>query len=319
MVMAFKLAGALKNGVLITILNAQQGTKKMMSKWLGVPPDNYEPTATSVGASLADVTKHFALKMQGKEDSSKLWLLAKELDFMPDNYYFSEEKTNFYSDSIRFAPSSYAFMFHNMVETYGALMQLSIILRSMQLQNAKGEKFSAYDAYEVKDGKLVWTKGLRGRKQIAEGVFEDLTSLDLNEAKTIRRAYERLQGSYRTEEKTAIEAHVLGGFLFQFKKFFFRYLKDWLASPYKDETLGRYVQVKNVDKPSDVPVWQWESQLMEGRLNVLVGGMIALTQGKKARSDYFGQKNLEGAKGSRAKLLMELANTALWMLGLYVM
>lgn len=154
-VMAFRLAGALRNGTLITILNSQQGTKKRLSSLLGVPPDNYEPDEKAVSGSMLDVVKHFGLKMQGKEDSSKLWLLAKELDFMPDNYYFSNDKTNFYSDSIRFAPSSYAFMFHNMVETYGALMQLSIILRSMQLRNIKGEKFSAFDAYEVKDGKLV--------------------------------------------------------------------------------------------------------------------------------------------------------------------
>lgn len=50
---------------------------------------------------------------------------------------------------------------------------------------------------------------------------------------------------------------------------------------------------------------------MEGRLNVLVGGMIAAAQGKKARSEYFDQKNLEGAKGSRAKMLMELTNTVI--------
>jgi hypothetical protein len=318
MVMSFKLVRAAANGLLIATLNVQQGTKSALAKIMGVPPDDYTPNAKATALAAADLRTFFADKMMGREDNNKLWLLAKELDFMPDNYYFTEDKTNFYSDSIKFAPMSYAFMFHNIVETYGAIMHLSILLRSLNLENAAGERFTAYDAYSVKDGKLVWTKGVRGKKEIAEGVFEDLKELDLFEAKNIRRAYERLQGSYRTEEKTAAEATVMGAFLFQFKKFFVRYLKDWIASPYKDVTVGHYIKNQNIERPDGVPVWKWESEVMQGRLSVMAGSIVAGLQGKKALEQYMGQVDVEGRKGSRKKLMMELTNTLLWMIALYV-
>lgn len=72
----------------------------------------------------------------------------------------------------------------------------------------------------------------------------------------MRRAYELLHGSYRKEEKVAMEAHVLGEFIVQFKKFFFTYMKNLYRSSVDDMTVGRYVIDKSISRPDGMPVWQ---------------------------------------------------------------
>jgi len=314
-VMAFKLASAIRNGLLISVLNVMNATRIGISKLLGVPPDDYTPTSKGTFAAFLDVAKYFGQKMQGKEDDSKLWQMAKEFDWLPDNYPYSTDPKNFFSESIKFSPNSYAFMFHNFVETYGALAHLSILMRSLKLKNAAGESFSAWEAYEVKDGKLQWTKGSRGKVEVSEGVFKDLEGLDINEIKNMRRAYEKLQGSYRKEEMAAIESTIMGGFLYQFKKYFFQYMKNLFASPFKDQTVGQYVINKDITRPDGVPVWKWESEVMEGRLKVLAGGIMAGGLSKARWSAYLDTDAYNGpnTRIARRKHLMELVNTMLWM------
>ena len=154
LIMGFKLASAIRNGMLITVLNTMNATKATMARRMGIPPEDYRPTAKGTFAAFVDLKDFYALKLQGREEESKLWNLAKKFDWLPDNYPYSQDPKDFFSESIRFSLNSYTFSFHNMVETYGALAQLSMLMRTMQLTNDKGEKFSAWEAYSMKDGNL---------------------------------------------------------------------------------------------------------------------------------------------------------------------
>lgn len=312
-VMAFRLMSAFKNAILITIVNAMQATEGRISSILGVPPDRFSPNAKGLLRGYLDVVGLFKDYMLGTYRDNKLYLMAKEFDFLPDNYTYHmyAAKTDDAFSTMRNAGFlSYAFMFQNLAETYGAYMHLAMLARSMKLQNAKGETFSVWDAYEVKDGKLVWTKGERGAMLTKDGqkVFSELTP---QEIKTMKRLYEMVHGSYRREEAIAIEANIFGQFLVQFKKYYFRYLKELGASRYTDMTVGQFVRREDIKRPDGLPVWEWESQVMEGRLRTLAGAVSALLHmgSDKGLRSYL---KTEYKARSFAKLL----NTAIWLLGL---
>lgn len=96
--------------------------------------------------------------------------------------------------------------------------------------------------------------GTRGFIENPDKSLTELKELTELEIKTLKRAYEKLNGSYRKEEKTAIEATVLGDFIMQFHKYFYQYLKVLFSSPYKDITVGKYVMTGK--RPEGMPVYQ---------------------------------------------------------------
>lgn len=306
-VMGFKLVGATFNGIFITLVNASQSTKKLISNWLGVPPDEYD---TSIG----DVTKSFLAmgdfwkhSLAGRPDKSKLWNLAKIGGWLPDNYDFNMHNPNLLSHSPTMGMNSFAFMFHNFVETYGALWHLGMMLRSMKFKDEKGKTYTAWDAYNT-EGQ--WTKGIRGKVEVSEGsnIFKELKELDGLEWKNLRRAYEKLHGSYRQEERIAAESMIWGQFAVQFKKYLPTYMKNMYASAYKDITVGQYVL--DMTRPEDIPVYKWEEQIMAGRLRVLASaaaaGALPSTEAWKKMPLY------------RKRHIAALLNTGLWfMMALY--
>jgi hypothetical protein len=313
-VMGWKATSAAFNGALITITNAMHLTKGIVGKIVGVNPDDWDADLGKSALGWKDYAGYLKDTMTGNAHNNKLWLMAKEFNWMPDNYDYDTGAPDLTYDTTRPTLNSYAFMFHNMVESYGALTHLAVLSRSVKLTNATGEKFSIYDAYDVKDGKLVWTKGSRGKKLGANGIQEDLNELDFREVKSLKRANERMHGSYRKEEQVAISATVWGEFLLQFKKFFYTFLKGLYGSPYNDITVGKYVLNKNISRPDGVPVWEWENEVMQGRLRVLSASMMAMVS--KKHRDVLALAD-DKTKLSRKKRIAELINTGMWMAMMY--
>ena len=205
------------------------------------------------------------------------------------------------------------------METYGGLVHLGMLMQSIKV-DVNGKKVSLWDAYD-ENGE--WKVGVRGKVEVAPGEFKDLKELDTLEIKNLKRAYEKLHGSYRKEERTQIEVSVIGEFLLQFKKFFYTYMKNLYASPYNDITTGRYVLRNDISRPDGVPVWKWESEVMQGRINVLMGGFIASSMMDKlalglTNKEFYGTRGNRNAQQlARTKRVLELANTALWMMMMY--
>lgn len=322
--MGFSAVGAAFNTALITVTNTMNVTKPLISRLMGIPPEDIQVSEKGVAKAYAEYTKHLGMVMAGKGDESKLFLMAKKFDWLPDNYDYKAGRDTLFADVTSPSLFSHAYMFHNLGETYGALVHLAMMTNSIKL----GKK-SIWDSYKVENGELVWVGGTRGKVEIADGVFEDLKELDDREMKNLRRAYEKLHGSYRSEERTAIETTVVGQFLFQFKKFFFTYLKNLYSSPLNDITVGRYVLDKNISRPDDVPVWKWEEEVMTGRVRVGVAAIAAMVklpylmyqndfkwdESKKEFVSLFGKKDdRTKQQAARLKAMMELANTGMWLI-----
>ena len=171
-----------------------------------------------------------------------------------------------------------------------------------------------WDAYDDQGN---WKLGVRGVLDKGNGIVEELTDLTPLEVKAMKRAYEKLNGSYRKEEKTAIETTVIGDFILQFHKYFYQYLKVLYADPYKDITVGKNVMIGK--RPDGMPVYQWHSDIMEGQMRVLAGSIGTLASKRSIKelrkylqdTDKFGANTL---KGHRARALGAAINTGLWFM-----
>jgi len=313
-VMGFKVVGAAFNAGLITITNAMNSTKYVWAAIAGVDPEDVKVSKGAVTFGFAAYADYLKNSMLGTPEKSKIWNIAKKFDWMPDNYGYGDNKEDLLYDTTQKGLSSFAFMFHNYVESYGALTHLGIMMNSIKVDTADGKK-KLWDLYD-REGN--WTGGDRGKVEVAPGEFKTLNELDTFEIKNLKRAYEKLHGSYRQEEKTALEVTVLGEFLIQFKKFFYTYMKTLYASPYKDTTVGRYVLNKNINRPDGVPVFKWEEEVMQGRLSVLTSGFLAaqgidkVLLGLRGKEYYGTRGNRTLEQTNRVSRLVELANTAMW-------
>jgi len=316
-VMAFKMVSATANAALITITNTTNATKQPLAAILGIPPEDIGITTAGATKAYGSYSSHLASVFQGKE--SKLMNIAKKFDWLPDNYDYQNRKDDLLYDVTSKGLGHYGYLFHNYVETYGGLVHLGMLMQSIKV-DVNGKKVSLWDAYD-ENGE--WKVGVRGKVEVAPGEFKDLKELDTLEIKNLKRAYEKLHGSYRKEERTQIEVSVIGEFLLQFKKFFYTYMKNLYASPYNDITTGRYVLRNDISRPDGVPVWKWESEVMQGRINVLMGGFIASSMMDKlalglTNKEFYGTRGNRNAQQlARTKRVLELANTALWMMMMY--
>jgi len=313
-VMSFKVFAPLRNAVMISLANMTQSTRNLvnsgMSRIIGVPPETFEGIDAR-GASVA-LKDYIQYKMTGREDESKLWNIAKKFDWLPDNYPYEVNNDRLLSKAIQLSPTSHAFMFYNIGETFGAMWQLAGIMQGTKIQDKDGKEVSMWDAYDEKGN---WKLGVRGVLDKGNGIVEELTDLTPLEIKSMKRAYEKLNGSYRKEEKTAIESTVIGDFILQFHKYFYQYLKVLYADPYKDITVGKNVMIGK--RPDGMPVYQWHSDIMEGQLRVLAGSIGTLASKRSIKelrkylqdTDKFGANTL---KGHRARALGAAINTGLW-------
>ena len=323
-VMAYKIWGPVRNTLVIGLSNLSKTTQPIFSSIVGISPDGVDNMDIK-GAR--DVFKDYiAKKMVGKEDDSKLWNLAKKFSFLPDNLPYQVSQHGLLSQSIKMSGTSHAYMFYQMGENFGALWHLAALARATKITTAEGKTMSVWDAYDDHGN---WIAGKRGEVQIANGVTQDLYELDTLEMKTFRRAYEQLQGSYRQEEKTALEATVIGDFIFQFKKYFYQFMKVLYGSPYKDVTMGKYVLTGK--KPDGMPTYQWHSEVFQGQMTVLAGSLLAFPaaaanwvrgEGENTMKVYLNEK-IQGTsntiQGSRKRALASLLNTGLWFVMLLVL
>lgn len=307
--MGFKVWSPLRNALLISAQNTTQTTRaainKMLSSIVGVPPESFENV--NLGGAKESYVEYLKAKLTGKEDESKLWALAKRFDWLPDNYPYQVNNNSILHKSIKLSSNSNAFMFYQLGENLGALWHLAGVMKSVKIQDKDGKTVSLWDAYDDKGN---WVLGTRGYIENADGSITELKELTSLEVKTLKRSYEKLNGSYRQEEKTAMEATVLGDFVMQFHKYFYQYLKVLFASPYKDITVGKYVMTGK--RPDGMPVYQWHSEVMTGQYNVLVGSILAAASGKLKEylsETEFGENTL---KGHRARTLAAAVNTFVW-------
>lgn len=314
MAMGFRVIGPIRNFALYAVQNVSMSTRKAIGKLVGVPPEDFDGVHVS-GATevMRDYLKN---KMFGKEEESKLWNLARKFNWLPDDFAYNVSTDHLLSKPMQISPTNSAYMFYQVGETVGSMWHLAGLMKGIKVTNAEGKKVSLWDAY---DNKGNWTLGTRGVVEQADGTMKELKELDELEIKNLKRANERLNGSYRQEEKTAIENTIFGELVLQFKKYFYQFLKVNFASQYKDITTGRYVLDDKA--PDGMPKYKWISEALEGRMWVLAKSIWLLsTLNFSKLKGYLGDTTVSStsvARNPRKKALVEAINTGVWMLLLW--
>lgn len=315
--LGFRVVGPIRNAAMIALTTISQSTKGIINRGLssvvGVPPDSFDSMDPKAATVL--IRDYYGSLMTGNLEDSKLWNIAVRMNWLPDEIPGVVPHDHLLSMPINVTTSSHAYVLYQIGEVGGALWQLAGLLKGIKIKNAEGKESSLWDAYDKKGN---WTLGARGVVENGDGTLRKLEELDELEIKTLKRVNERLNGSYRSEEKTAIESTVVGEFIFQFKKYFYQFLKVNFGGEYKDLTYGKYVLDNSA--PPGVPKYKWMAEALEGRVTVLAKSMwILLTNGLngwKKLKRYLQDSSVSSvntAKNSRVRALSEGLNTALWL------
>lgn len=159
----------------------------------------------------------------------------------------------------------------------------------------KSKASSMWDAYKVQpDGEFKYIGPIRGYLQ--DGT--ELKGLTSDEINKFRRVSQRLHGSYREDEKMAIEGFFLGKWLMKFRRYLpmnlsYNYqgkFKDWSVGDYKqlmvDEVQpdGTVIEVPKLKDGID-NIYEWQTQMNDGRLRVMGLFMMSVIANKFVDND----------------------------------
>ena len=315
--LGFKVVSPLRNGVYVLLQSISQSSKGMITKALskiyGVEVDELSQVDLTGGKIV--LQDYIGKSMTGNAEDSKLWKLAKLYKWLPDNYSITQEDIKKMEAVPKLGMWDNMYAMYAIGENLGSLWHLAGLLKATKIQDKDGNKVSLWDAY---DDKGEWVLGTRGVITNSDGTTTELNELTSLEIKTLKRTHERISGSYRREEKIALEASVWGDFAAQFQKHAFQYIKVLFGSKYRDRSVGKYIMTGK--KPDGMPMYEWHSEMMEGQMRIAIAGIFAMIQGKHKLYATGGDLGENTLRYARLRAMSSLINTGIWwlvLLGIY--
>lgn len=130
---------------------------------------------------------------------------------------------------------------------------------------------------------LYFTNPYTGVYEQNGGNTRPIGELTNKEIIRLKRASQKIQGSYRQDERSAAELYALGKMFLQFKKYIPGQLKNWFSSKYKDTSIG-YYKLRDDGQTLDwtdpqtgetkqIPVMEWYAQVTQGKFGLLIGSL----------------------------------------------
>jgi hypothetical protein len=293
-IMWLKPFAGLRNFVSATIMtkkdafvNSVIGGKTIkLDKRLGIDPNALDFSLRNLSHGMVDAGKTLVDDVIKNDiKNNKLFLLMEEFRFSTTAFELSSDARHLKAMKESLMGGDLMYIFHSAPEEYLAASILSAQLRNMKLDIPGYEGKSMWDLYEVEKvpggtGKLVYkgpTRGQitkNGKKVKVEGITSD-------ESAKMREVYKRIHGGYRRGEKTALDWHIWGKMIGQFKKFLPNLLKTSFESKSESNTLGFYKIKEENGKPvtatdengKEIPILEWHQRVIEGRWRT-VGNVI---------------------------------------------
>lgn len=285
-VMWLKPIQGTRNNIFIGMLNVKEAVKGSIADTglFGIDGDEVDFTAKDLAFAYkewANMQKDFLMQ---RHRQNKMWLLLRKFRYLPDNYDWATTSSDLLSQKNKIIDQSTLYMFHTLPEEWHAGMIMVAQLNRMK--NQKTGK-SIYDSYKVieegerdtnnnlisqtdyhrKEFSVVWDGGVRGVIQTATNEYKEITELDSQEINKLKRVYTNMHGGYRREERTAMEAYILGELFLQFKKYLPAVLKNAFRSKGTDSSLGYYKFTGKKENGEDV--MEWIERMNEGRWRLL--------------------------------------------------
>ena len=208
------------------------------------------------------------------KDADKLFLLTRELRYLPDSYDWSMSDKSYITKHMASNKGSIAFILHSAPEEANAMAILYAILKNRK-HNGKS-LFDLYDVEETVEGnrtlkKLVWKGGIRGKEKIYDGMYKNIEGITAKEGEAFRSIYRNIQGGYRHDERTYLELTVFGNLFLQFRRFLPSYLKRMFQTQRNDYSQGFYEwQLKDGEN-----IAEWKYRNIEGRFMTLARFLLS--------------------------------------------
>ncbi len=255
--MWLKPFAGLRNGVYTLITNHKYGMIGSLAKRLGVDEEDLNFTESDLIKGDALWAEYHKDILTGNVENNKLHALLKKYNYLPDSFDFKIRRNQILSEKNKFLSTEHLYFFHSVFEDWGSTSIFAALL--VHNKNQKTGK-SLMDSYEMKDGKLVWEGGVRG-KRTDGSLITDITYEELNKFKYASAA---IHGNYREEEKAAIELYSWGRMMMQFKRFVPQQLMNLAQSKHESDALGKFVEISK-DKDG-ISIYSWAPEAVEGRL-----------------------------------------------------
>ena len=285
--LAVNILGAATAGISQTIRTINQAIAGTLVKiFLGTDKEKdmtVSDTAKAFKEVLAWKTAQMPYKLK-KDDlllNNKLHLMLQEWDYLPKSYIYedaynsagltsqnlilptwvnNETLLKLYSsvDNVNYATYLVGQLMHHKVN---------------KTTNGVTKKVSLWEAYEVRDGQLVYTGDTRG---VDRDTGETISELTYKEIDKLRALAERDLGSYRSDERSYMDNSTLGALFMMFKRWLPAMAKRAFSDKFDNYTLGEYMATQATVKDIDgyeLPELEWTARSDEGYIRSLFSSL----------------------------------------------
>ena len=254
------------------------------SYWLtGASKESFDYNLGDVMSGYKEWLQMQETAINGDLEKSKLFLIARQIKYIPNTLEHFDLQNGLMTTPWKFKNPSSLFFAHTSVEEMNAYSllyaQLQIPVKAT-ITHKDGRKETItkpfYEWYEVKTiednngfkrNEVVWPDNVSRGKHYFGGEWRDAKGITPNESIKLKRVYERLQGNYRSEEKSLLEMSALGSFFMQFRRFLPSLIRGQFQSRGLDSSLGKYELAKDADGNE---ILEWKERMITGKYRLFV-------------------------------------------------
>ena len=261
--LSFSTLGATVNLVLNQLNTVKDAVKGSIAKRIdGIEEDDINWSLSTLTQAYGIYFQHLYNKLTGKVD--KLTLFDDIYNIKQQQFISANSKQMLTMARNKAVDDRWLYMTYGLGDSLANSLIFISILKNKKIKTANGET-NMWDAYNIKDGQLVWEGGTRGVTESGE-VISGMTAQELLKFKKIMA---RIVGEYDPEMKRKMESNAFTAMFLQFKKFIPNKFEMAFQGEFENASLGKYIEVLDHDsgKPIEVdgnPVLRWEAQLDKG-------------------------------------------------------
>ncbi len=276
--MAFQPIASFRRGVSGTITYAINSIGNELAKFLGV-----KNTEFGIRDGYSAWVESWGLQISTKKEEKKLHLMSSMFGNLPDGYDgVGRSRDSFIkrADPYMFRRlNELGFSIDKIVDNANFNATMVAQLKAMKVESQDGKLISMWDAYEIKNNKLVYTGKPRGIDAKTKQLITGLTPLEINRLKALSK---KMYGAYREEERIGLEASTLGALYMQFKKFAMPIYYAALAKSFENESLGSYIDSGEIDAEGN-KILVWKGRPEEGFILSVLKAMKMTWRYKSAK------------------------------------
>lgn len=338
--MWLNVAGGMFNSIMYVLYNVKEGIKGSWAKFAGVNIEDIDYTLSDFFKGtqhwlreglIPNASDKFVNDYKQGVMKSKLYRFVELMNFDTKNFSYSVNKGDLMVAKGTLLDYSHLFLAHSLGEEYGSFSQMAAMLERKKVKDAFGnwvkigedgnftsvatpkEASSMWEAYKVtEDGAFVYTGPVRGVTSDGREI-KGLTSDEINK---MRKFNQRVNGSYREEEKAAVEMWAMGRWIMKFKKYLPAIINTNFQGKFNDWSIGNYEEIAKDSEGRSV--LEWSTAVNEGRFWVFLKFLTFGIANKFSENPEFDAYRWENMSPEQQKMLLDATLAMFMYFGLFI-